>query len=72
MVNIINISHFQADIYMFKVDSRKTRARCEISSKLRRTGVFFVKFEHNPHPVALLFLLMTFNRQMPVATYTCI
>ena len=42
--------------YMFKVNNRNTRLRCEICSKLttktperrqwRRSGVFTVKFEH--------------------------
>ena len=45
-----------AGIYLLKVNNRDTRARCEICSKLtiktleqpqwRRSGVFFVNFEH--------------------------
>ena len=55
---------------MFKVSSRKTRASCEISSKLtikmperpqwRRSGIFIVNFEHISHLV-LVFLLLTLN-----------
>ena len=54
-------------IYLFKVNNRNTRARCEICSKLtiktpeqhqwRRFGVFIVYFEHISH-LALLFLLL--------------
>ena len=51
--------------YLFKVNHRNARARCEICSKLtiktperrhwRRSGVFIVSFEHISHLV-LLFL----------------
>ena len=40
------------DIYLFKVNNRNTRTRCEICSKLtiktpeRRSGVFIVNFEN--------------------------
>ena len=47
-----------AGIYLFKVNNRNTRTRCEICSKLtintpqrrqwRRSGVFIVNFEHIP------------------------
>ena len=56
--------------YMFKVNNRNTRARCEICSKLtiktpeRRywcSGVFIVNFEHILH-VVLVFLLLTLSR----------
>ena len=57
--------------YMFKVNNRNTRTRCEICSKLtiktperrqwRRSGVFIVNFEHISHLV-LVFLLLTLNR----------
>ena len=60
-----------ADNYMFKVNNRNTRTRCEICSKLtiktpegrhwRRSGVFSVNFEHILH-LALVFLLLTLNR----------
>ena len=61
-----NPSKFPAGIYMFKVNNRNTRTRYEICSKLtiktperrhwRRSGVFFVNFEHISHLV-LVFLL---------------
>ena len=61
-------------IYLFKVNNRNTRTRCEICSKLtiktserhhwRRSGVFIVNFEHILHLV-VVFLLLTLNRQMP-------
>ena len=57
--------------YMFKVNNRNTRTRCEICSKLtiktperrywRRSDVFIVNFEHITHLV-LVFLLLTLNR----------
>ena len=57
--------------YMFKVNNRNTRARCEICSKLaiktperrqcRRSGVFIVNFEHISH-LALVFPLLTLSR----------
>ena len=60
--------------YMFKVNDRNTRSKCEICSKLtiktpershsRRSGVFIVNSEHISHLV-LVFLLLTLSRQMP-------
>ena len=55
--------------YMFKVNNRNTRTRCEIFSKLtiktrrqwRRSGVFIVNFEHILR-LALVFLLLTLSR----------
>ena len=57
--------------HMFTVNSRYTRERCEICSKLpiktpeghqwRRSGVFVVNFENNSHLV-LIFLLLTLSR----------
>ena len=57
--------------YMFKVNNRNTRTRCEICSKLtiktpeqrqwRRSGVFIVDFEHISYLV-LVFLLLTLSR----------
>ena len=57
--------------YMFKVNNRNARTRCEICSKLtiktperrhwRRSDVFIVNFEHISHLV-LVFLLLTLNR----------
>ena len=65
---------FPASIYLFKVNNRNTRARCEICSKLkiktserrqwRRSGVFIVNFEHILH-LALVFLLLILNMQLP-------
>ena len=56
--------------YMFKVNYRNTRTRCEICSRLiiktperrqwRRSGVLIVNFEHISHLV-LVFLLLTLN-----------
>ena len=47
---------YPANIYLFKVNNKNTRKRCEISSKLtikppercqwRRSGDFIVNFEH--------------------------
>ena len=57
--------------YMFKVNNRNSRTRCEICSKLtiktperrhcRRSGVFIVNFEHISHLV-LVFLFLTLSR----------
>ena len=57
--------------YMFKVNNRNVRTRCEICSKLtvkiperrqwRRSGIFIVNFEHISHLV-LVFLLLTLSR----------
>ena len=70
----INTGHYPAGNYMFRVNSRNTRTRCKICSKLtiktperrhwRRSGVFIVNFEYISHPV-LAFLLLTFNIQLP-------
>ena len=59
-----------ADNYMFKVNNRSARTRCEICSKLtiktlerrhwRRFGVFIVDFEHISHLV-LVSLLLTLS-----------
>ena len=59
-----------ADIYLFTVNNRNTRARCEIPLKLtiktlerrnlRRFGVFIVNFEHISYLV-LVFLLFNLN-----------
>ena len=67
-------SHILAGNYMFKVNHRNTRTRCEICSKLtintperrhwRRSGIFIVYFEHFSHLV-LVFLLLTLSKQMP-------
>ena len=57
--------------YMFNVNNRNNRARCEICSKLTiktperrnwcRSGVFIVNVEHISHHV-LVFLLLTLSR----------
>ena len=62
---------FPADNYMFKINNRNTRTRCEICSKLTietperrqwcRSGVFIVKFEHISHLV-LVFLILKLSR----------
>ena len=61
------------DIYLFKVNNSNTRTICNICSKLKlktfewrqfcHSGVFFVIFEQILH-LALVFLLLTLNRQM--------
>ena len=60
-------SQFLPNIYLFKVNNRNTRKRCEICLKLtieiperrhrRRSVVFIVNFEHISH-VFLVFLLL--------------
>ena len=69
---LINFSPvaYPAGIYLLKVNTRNTRKRCEICSKLttkiperrhwRRSGIFIVNFEHISHLV-LVFLLLTLN-----------
>ena len=62
---------FPAGNYMFNVNDRNTRTRCEICSKLtiktperhhwRRSGVLIANFEHISHLV-LVFLLLPLNR----------
>ena len=69
--NQIMMSFNSAGIYLFKVNNRNTRTRCEICSKLtintperrqwRRSGVFIDNFEHISHLV-LVFLLLTLSR----------
>ena len=65
---LINIP---AGNYMFKVNNRNTRTKCEIYSKLtkkiterrrwRRSGIIIFGFEHISHLV-LLFLFITLSR----------
>ena len=60
-----------ASNYMFKVNNRNSRTRCETCSKLtiktpeqrhwRRSSVFIVDFQHISHLV-LVFLLLTLSR----------
>ena len=54
---------FPAKIYLFKVNNRNTRKRCEICSKLtiKTPSVFIVKFEHISY-LFLVFLLSTLNQ----------
>ena len=57
-------------IYIFKVNKRNTRTRCELCSKLtiktperrhwRRSGVIIVNFEHILH-LTLVFLLLNLS-----------
>ena len=60
---------FPAGFYLFKVNNRNTRTRCEICSKLtikiperrrRCSGIFIINFEHISHLV-LVFLLLTWK-----------
>ena len=60
---------FPASIYLRKVNSKNTRTRCEICSKLtkiperrhwRQSGIFIINFEHISHLV-LVFQLLTLN-----------
>ena len=67
-ISISGINWFPAKIYLFKVNNRNTKKRCEISSKLiiktpeRRQwghcGVLIFNFEHISH-LFLVFLLLT-------------
>ena len=77
---LINGKVFSAGNYMFKVNNRNTRRRCEICSKLTiktperrhwcRSGVFIVNFEHTSH-LLLVLLLLTLSRQMPAGLLAC-
>ena len=68
---ITNSKQYPASNYIFKVDNRNTRRRCEICSKLiikiperrqwRFSGIFIVKFEHISYLV-LVFLLSTLSK----------
>ena len=52
--------NFPAGNYMFKVNNRNTRTRCEICYWCR-SGVFIVNCEHIS-PLVLVFLLLTLSR----------
>ena len=56
--------HIPTDIYLFKVNNRNPRTKCDICSKFTirtlRSGVFIVNFEHISHLV-LVFILLTLN-----------
>ena len=72
MKNLVQVTD-PAGNYIFKVNNRNTRTRCEICSKLtvktperrqwRRSGVFIAKSEHISHLV-LVFLLLTLSRYL--------
>ena len=65
-----NLKANPANIYLFKVNNRNTRKRCEIRSKLtiiaperrhcRCSGVFIINFGHISH-LFLVFLLLILN-----------
>ena len=55
-------SQTPASIYLFKVNNRNTRTRCEICSKLT-ISVFIVNIEHISH-IVLVFALLTLNIEM--------
>ena len=67
----IALFNYPAGNYVFKLNNRNTRARCEICSKLtiktperrhwRLSDVFIVNFEHISHLV-LVFLSLTLSR----------
>ena len=64
-------TRYPDNIYLFKVNNRSTRKRCEICSKLtietperrqwRLSGIFIVNFENISH-LLLVFLLLTLNK----------
>ena len=59
---------------MFKVNTRNTRIRCEICSKLtikileqrqlRRFAVFIVKFEHISYLILVFLLLILIDKEL--------
>ena len=60
--NLVDL--FSINIYLFKVNNRNTRKRCEICSKLtikilerRHSSIFIVNFEHISHLFLVLLLL---------------
>ena len=73
VLRYIHTYYFPTVNYMFKVNNRNTRIRCEICSKSiiktpercrwHRSDIFIVDFEHISHLV-LVFLLLTLSRQM--------
>ena len=66
---VISANYLLAGNYMFKVNNRNTRRRCEICSKLiiktpeqrhwRLSCVFIVDFEHISHLVVFLLLILS-------------
>ena len=62
------IMHFVANIYLFKVNNKNTRKKCEMCLKLRiktperrRSGDFIADFD-SISQLHLVFLLLTLNR----------
>ena len=76
-----NKTCFTANIYLFKVNNRNTRKRCETCSKLTiktperchssRSVVFIVNFDHISH-LLLLLLLLNLNKYILVGFFLCI
>ena len=62
-------SQTPAGIYLFKVNNRNTRTRCEISSKVT-ISFFIVNFEHILQLV-LVFAFLTLNSKMPARICYC-
>ena len=70
IMKCIIANNFPANIYLFKVNNRNTRKRCDICSTLTIkapeqrhwlcSSVFIVSFEHISH-LFLVFLLLTLN-----------
>ena len=70
-----------AGIYLLKDNYGSPRTKCEICSKLtvktpkrrhwRRSGVFIVNFKHISH-LALMFLLLSLNMQLPAGRGVCV
>ena len=52
-----------ANIYLFKVNNRNTKKRCEFYSNSIRSAVYIVNFEHIPH-LFLVFLFLILNKYM--------
>ena len=62
---------YLANIYLFKVNKRNTRKKCEICSELTKVKCeicFIVNFEHISD-VSLVFLLLNLNKQMLVGYF---
>ena len=74
MKNDLQNATVPVGFYLFKVSNKNTKIQSGTSSKLtirkperrrwRRCSVFIVNFEHISH-IALVFLLLTFNKQIP-------
>ena len=54
-------SIYPADIYVLKVNNRKTRKKCEYSKLSKLTITVIVNFKHNSH-LFQVFLLFTLNK----------